>query len=127
MQVNYNFAEVQRDFQIISSAYACDPKPNYINLSNYIDSIKVKSSPKYTDSTLEDFIYYLPETSHDPFTLSNFNAGIDRAMSQESIRLEFNVELKPDSSDNYTFFFKYYKDGGIIDSSATQGLLIEKL
>jgi hypothetical protein len=119
MVVDFLFAQQESKWSLINTAYACSPPPEpRYDVSQYIDSIKVFSEPNYGSlSEITTLLSY--EQSMD---LSDYNSFQERAML-ESYGF-FYLKEKPIVAADYTFFFYYYKDGVITDSSFTQKYFI---
>jgi len=128
MTAKYLYSRVDIGFSLISSAYACSPPSYATNFGAFVDSILVKSETVYTDDKLEDMLYFeAPQYgSRSPFSISDFNSGVSRNLSQEGNIMYFQLVSKPIDSDFFTFSFYYYKDGAIIDSSFTQKYYISE-
>ena len=119
MVVDFIFAQQEAKWSLINTAYACSPPPEpRYDVSQYIDSIKVFSEPNYGSlSEITTLLSY--EQSMD---LSDYNSSQERAML-ESYGF-FHLKEKPIVAADYIFFFYYYKDGVITDSSFTQKYFI---
>ncbi len=105
-----------------NSAYACEPADIKSQLEWFVDSIHVFSEPSYSanQSELSSHINFSFDNS-----LADFNMGIKRdiPMSWGSSNYWF-LNQKPENSDSFSFKFYFYKNGQILDSSATQPFFI---
>jgi hypothetical protein len=112
-----------KGFQLIPSAYACQPSPVITPLNNLVDSIKVVSTPNYNNLKLEALLTYAP-SYRETATIEQYNNSINRDLNYSGEDIYFGIQEKPTQSDSFTFSFYYYKDGAIIDSSFTQKFYI---
>lgn len=103
-------------------AYACEPADIQTQLEWFVDSIHVFSEPSYSpkQSELSSLINFSFDNS-----LADFNRGIKRdiPMSWGSSNYWF-LNQKPENSDSFSFKFYFYKNGQVLDSSATQPFFI---
>lgn len=114
---------------LINSAFACDPVLPNAKMSDFIDSIIVKSSTVYRNPNLlvTDQIHYNISTNLSTATLQDFNNGFNRnVLLGESGQVPFFLKQRPINSDSFQFSFSYWKNGIIIDSSKTQTVWIEQ-
>jgi hypothetical protein len=120
LSTEFSYA-IQNKFSWINEAYACEPAFYGVSLSPFIDSISVFSSAKYIEETY--VTPYLQLSNKTP--LSDFNDGSYRYLEQQfgsGPILSFNQ--KPENSDSFSFKFYFYKNGQVLDSSATQPFFI---
>jgi hypothetical protein len=112
-----------KGFQLIPSAYACQPSPVITPLNNLVDSIKVVSTPNYSNVKLEALLTYEP-SYRETASIEQYNNSINRDLNYSGGDIYFGIKEKPTQSDSFIFSFRYYKDGAIIDSSFTQKFYI---
>ncbi len=118
------FAQHRKEgFQLIPSAYACQPSPEITPLDNLVDSIKVVSTPNYSNLKLEALLIYEP-SYRETATIEEYNNSINRDLNYSGEDIYFGIQEKPTQSDSYTFSFYYFKEGAIVDSSFTQKFYI---